>query len=142
MKFWDSSAIVPLVVEEPASKACRQLLRGDALQLVWTYTQLEILSALWREFRANRLDMEEVRNAEARLEKFSTRWNEVEPVLAVRDIAERLLKVHPLRAADAFQLAAALTAFGGRTKARAFVTLDDGLAAAAEKEGFNVVQPA
>ena len=39
------------------------------------------------------------------------------------------------------RLAAALTVFGGRAKARGFVTLDGGLAEAAEREGFDVVTP-
>jgi hypothetical protein len=30
-RFWDSSALVPLVVEEPASLACRRELRADSL---------------------------------------------------------------------------------------------------------------
>jgi predicted nucleic acid-binding protein len=53
-----------------------------------------------------------------------------------------LLRVHPLRAADALQLAAAIIAADSEPRSLAFVTLDDRLARAAEREGFPVVEPA
>ena len=53
----------------------------------------------------------------------------------------RLLLVHDLRAGDALQLAAALTAAEGQPIAMGFVTLDDRLGRAALREGFPVVQP-
>ena len=34
VKFWDSSALVPLIIEERHSKACRQLLGDDPTQIV------------------------------------------------------------------------------------------------------------
>jgi hypothetical protein len=53
--------------------------------------------------------------------------------------ARRLLAVHPLRAADALHLAAALIACDERSDVLPFVTLDDRLAEAARREGFDVV---
>ena len=35
MRFWDSSAIVPLIVEEAASARMRDLYAGDRGMLVW-----------------------------------------------------------------------------------------------------------
>ncbi len=142
MRFWDASAIVPLIVEEPASKACRHLLRSDGEQLVWFLTSVEIISALWRQTRAGLLGSADVRAAEARLEMAAARWHEVDAQPEVRETAVRLLRAHPLRATDALQLAAALPAFSGRPRKRPFVTLDDALAAAAQREGFEVVSPA
>ena len=49
----------------------------------------------------------------------------------VRQTAMRLLLVHDLRAGDALQLAAALTAAEGQPEALGFVTLDDRLGRAA-----------
>jgi len=141
LRFWDSSAIIPLVVEAATSKACRQLLRTDKTQLVWCLTRTEILSALWRRHRDGALGDEDVKRAEGRLEALSVRWSEVEAVPLVRDAAERLLRVHPLRAADALQLGAAVVALGPRTRGRAFVALDDGLLRAADREGFAVSRP-
>jgi hypothetical protein len=52
--------------------------------------------------------------------------------------ALRFLRVHPLRAADALQLAAAFVAAERRPPSLELVTLDDRLVAAARKEGFRV----
>jgi predicted nucleic acid-binding protein len=46
--------------------------------------------------------------------------------------------VHPLRAADALQLAAAVVAAEGIPASLSIVTLDERLAAAARREGFVV----
>ena len=55
----------------------------------------------------------------------------------VRNRAIRLLRVHPLRAADAFQLAAALVAFRAQPQDAIFLTGDERLRLAAEREGFD-----
>ena len=74
-----------------------------------------------------------------RLRAISEQWNEVAPGEAVRAIAQRLLRVHPLRAVDALQLAAAIVAAGRDPASLEFVCLDDRLADAATREGFRVV---
>jgi predicted nucleic acid-binding protein len=57
----------------------------------------------------------------------------------VREAAVRFLRVHPLRAADALQLAAAFVAAERRPSSLEVVTLDDRLAVAARKEGFALI---
>jgi len=57
----------------------------------------------------------------------------------VRARAARLLSLHPLRAADALQLAAALVWCRERTAEAPFVCLDDRLRLAAAREGFRVL---
>ena len=57
-------------------------------------------------------------------------------VMFAPEAAIRFLRVHPLRAADALQLAAAFVAAERRPSSLELVTLDDWLAAAARKEGF------
>jgi hypothetical protein len=64
----------------------------------------------------------------------------VQPTDAQRDEAERLLAVHPLRPADALQLAAALTWCGHKARGRCFSGADGDLTRAAESEGFIVVR--
>jgi hypothetical protein len=59
----------------------------------------------------------------------------------VRQLGIRLLRVHPLRAADAIQLAAATVAAEERPSTLGLVTLDARLGVAAEREGFLVVTP-
>jgi predicted nucleic acid-binding protein len=56
----------------------------------------------------------------------------------LRNDARRLVRVHDLRAADAFQLAAARIAADGEPAALPFVTLDERLTLAASREGFPV----
>ena len=62
----------------------------------------------------------------------------VAPSAPLRERASRLVAVHPLRAADAFQLAAALASSELTPRGDGFVTLDDRLRTAARAEGFTV----
>ena len=142
MRFWDSSAIVPLFVEEPRSKACRALLRADRSQLVWCLTRTEVTSAVWRLARDGVFSTDDVRSVDARLARLAARWHAITAVEPVRELAERALRVHALRAADALQLAAALVAVERRPSGRPFVVADALLGLAAEREGFDVVRPA
>ena len=144
MRFWDSSALVPLVVEEPTSLACRRVLREDPSLVVWALARVEIHSALLRLRRMRLLDAAALRGARLRLERLSRRWDEVVALDATREEAERVLEAHGnlnLRAADAMQLGAALVSCEGRPQRRAFVTLDEDLGRAARAEGFAVITP-
>ncbi len=143
MKFWDSSAIVPLLVHEPASGWAMALLRGDGDVLVWWGTQVECVSALARHERDLRLRRSgAIDEGISRLRELAALWREVEPTAAVRTLALRLLRSHPLRAADALQLAAALEAGGDDgSSLTAFVCADAVLAKSAEREGLKVLKP-
>jgi predicted nucleic acid-binding protein len=139
MRFWDSSAILPLLVEEPRTTAMLALQRDDLAAAVWWHTPVECWSALARLERDERLSREGVAAAAGLLAEAARRWTEVPPVDRVRDTATRLVRTHPLRAADALQLAAALVLSDFGPKTLPFVTLDDRLAAAARREGFEVL---
>ena len=107
--------------------------------LVWWETAVECASALERLVREGGLDAAGTRAAMVRLRELEKHWNEVEPTQQVRSQAERLLRLHPLRAADALQLAAAIIAADYEPKGLTFVTADERLAVAAAKEGFEVI---
>ena len=139
--FWDTSALVPLVVEEATSVACRRLLRERPDVVVWALTRTEMTSAIWRRARDGDLDMAAVPRALSRIAALGARWAEITDVDLVRDRAERLLAQHALRAADALQLAAALVLTRERPRNRDFVTADGALARAAASEGFRIVIP-
>ena len=139
MRFWDSSAVVPLLLEEPGSDMVRSLLREDAAMVAWRLAGTEVVSALWRRRRADELDETSRRFAEQGLALLESRWTSVEDAAHVDRRARGLLAAHPLRAADALQLAAALVACDERSDVLPFVTLDDRLAEAARREGFVVV---
>jgi predicted nucleic acid-binding protein len=139
MRFWDSSAIVPLVCREAQSARCRAWLRADAVIIVWALAATEVVSALARKRREGAFKPAVLTQAKQRLLKLENAWSEVVQHDAVRARARRLLETHPLRAADALHLAAALVAFEERTAGIEFVTLDGHLAEAAEKEGFVIL---
>ena len=95
-------------------------------------------SALTRLVRERTIEEPQKEKASARLRALRDRWIEVLPSERVRELALVLVERHPLRAADALQLAAALVWANERPRSRLFVCLDGRLAAAARKEGFEV----
>ncbi len=139
MKFWDASAIVPLVLAEPATRAAQAVAAKDPAMLVWWATDVECVSALARLEREGALHEADMTTAIGRLTRLARGWHEVEASDLVREAAVRFLRVHPLRAADALQLAAAYIAAERRPSSLELATLDDRLAAAARKEGFVLV---
>lgn len=141
MRFWDSSAIISLVVAEPTSERMLTLLTEDRSVVAWWATPLECLSAIARRERSGEMDPAQASKAGDLLTQISEGWTEVAPVEAVREVAARLIRVHDLRAADALQLAAASAASEGKNSRLGFVTLDDRLADAASREGFGVIGP-
>jgi hypothetical protein len=138
VKFWDSSALVPLLVEEEMTAPLRDLYLSDSGTITWWGTSIECASALSRRERENKLSAREVTDALERLDALARHWHRIEPVDAVLETARRLLRVHPLRAADSLQLAAAFLASEGRPSTLELVCLDDRLVTAAQREGFPV----
>ena len=138
MRFWDSSAITPLLVVEADSAQRERQLADDADMLVWFGTLTEVESSLARRKRAGELPAESELRARRHLDQLSAHWTEVTPTTEVRARAIRLLRVHPLRAADAFQLAAALIFCREQPQHLSFLTADQRLRTAADLEGFSV----
>ena len=141
MKFWDASAIVPLLVDEARTQPVTALVERDPAMMVWWSTRAECVSALARLEREGELDRETSDAAYARLADFEDFWREIEPSEMVRESAIRFLRVHPLRAADALQLGAAFIAAERRPPSLELVTFDRRLADVARKEGFALVEP-
>ena len=139
MRFWDTSALLPLVVAERETARAERWLREDAGVLVWTLTRVELLSALARRRRQEPGAARRLLAARRELLAAWERWSEVTAVDLVRRHAERLVESHPLRAADALQLGAALVAAEDDPAGLDFVTLDRQQALAAEHEGFRVL---
>lgn len=139
MKFWDTSAVLPLLVHERSSRRLRTLLARDSDMFVWWGTQVECMSALARRERDGSLNMQSLNAGLERLQQLIGLWEEIDPTDTVRESAARFVRVHPLRAADALQLAAALQAAEQRPSSLTIMTLDERLANAARKEGFAVM---
>ena len=138
MRFWDSSAVVPLLVVEPATAEREKKLRADPVMLVWWGAAVECASALQRPVREGAMSASDARAAEVRLRHLEKHWVEVEPNQTVWAQAERLLRIHSLRAADALELAAAVAACLHEATTLPFETAGQRLADAAQREGFVV----
>lgn len=136
MKFWDSSALVPLLLQQPQTKRVRHELEEDDELVVWWGSAVECASAIARLHRDGHLSAAAERDARSLLDVLRKSWFEVQPGDAVREQAMRLLRVHSLRAADALQLAAALE-WAGAPPEGGFVTFNERLLAAAQREGFD-----
>ena len=136
MRYWDASGIVPLLVRQARTRDMERLLKQDPAVVTWWGTPVECLSALMRLRRDGQLATEALSAAERRLDRLRLSWDEVLPGEACRRTAERMLRVHALRAADALQLAAALIAADHDPTRLELVCLDQRLSEAAGKEGF------
>jgi predicted nucleic acid-binding protein len=139
VRFWDTSALLPLFVAERQSARVRSWLREDPIVVVWTLSRVELLSALARRARAEPAAARALAGARRLALAAWEDWSEVVALEPVRHHAERIVTAHPLRAADALQLGAALVAADLDPAAFEIVTLDERLATAAEREGFRVL---
>jgi len=139
MRYWDTSAILPLIVDEPARGRLLELYQQDSQILAWWATPVEMASAVARREREGRISAEEADAALKASKRLAAAWHEVVPSEAIRRTAERLLRVHPLRAADSLQLSAALIAANHDPSTLEMICFDARLTAAARREGFVVI---
>jgi uncharacterized protein len=139
--FWDTSAVVPLIVDEPATAIARAEVERDPSMIVWWATTIECLSAIARREFDRTLSRRSAEQAREALSLLAAAWTEVLAGEEVREHAGRLLLRHRLRSADALQLGAALTWARGRPLQHRIAALDERLAAAARAEGFRLVLP-
>jgi predicted nucleic acid-binding protein len=136
--FWDSSALVPLCVQESTSRQVRSHLRKYA-PVIWWASPVEVHSAVARLHRSGAVNETEKQGALARLAVLRRGWDEVLPDDSLRELASKLLDVYTLRAADSLQLAAALTWCRQQPARRRFICGGERLCDAAEAAGFVVV---
>jgi predicted nucleic acid-binding protein len=138
VKFWDSSALLPLCISEPRSATIRHIAQQDEAMAVWWATVLECQSAVARLRREGSLSAGDEDQVREDLVELQQAWTEMEPSDEIRSLAGQLLLRHPLRAADSLQLAAALLWAGRSPGGMEFVCLDARLREAARGEGFKV----
>ncbi|HEY6448542.1 MAG TPA: type II toxin-antitoxin system VapC family toxin [Acidobacteriaceae bacterium] len=137
--FWDSSALVPLCVEQKASAAARRLTRQHPM-VVWWATPVEMRSAFARLARMGALRPAQLKGAEKRLDLLRRGWREMQPSEALRAEAMSLLARFPLKSADALQLAAATVWTLGNPAGRVFLSGDLHLLEAAKRLRFDAVE--
>ena len=139
MRFWDASALLPLIVEEQGTPLALQWLREDPDVMLWGLTRLELSSAIERRSREGRLRAAERASALRLVNRLADDAHEIVDLAAVRARATAVLARHPLRAADAAQLGAALLVADPEPASLTMVVFDRRLAAAAEREGLSVL---
>jgi uncharacterized protein len=128
-----------LIFREAVSERVANLVRDDDDIAVWWGTWAECAVAVSRLKREKSFDDETEENARARLDGLAADWTEIDLEDDLRLLTSLLSKDHPLKAADALQLAAALRWCEGDTRNKDFVCLDERLRRAARDEGFDVV---
>lgn len=131
--------MLPLFSEEASSGIAAEILREDTEVVAWWGTWLECSVAISRLGRENSLDETSQEESRAVLDSLAAGWIEIEPANDLRLLASLVAKDHPLKAADALQLAAALRWCEGATSDASFVCLDSRLRRAAADEGFDLL---
>jgi predicted nucleic acid-binding protein len=139
VRFWDASALVPAFVEESSTREIQGWQTADPGITIWMMTPVEIISAIARKRREKPERMVLWNRAIRDVYGMASRWIEISDAAATRLHAERIVMEHPLRAADALQLGAALVAADGDPQSLELVTLDRRLAEAAQREGFPIL---
>ncbi|MES1210388.1 MAG: hypothetical protein ABUS79_30995 [Pseudomonadota bacterium] len=119
----------------------RQWISEDEDVVLWALTRLEVVSAIERRAREGRLSAAQRAAALRQLIAFADLAHEVTDVLSVRSKSTAILARHPIRAADAAQLGAAMVVADPDPSTLTVVALDRRLADAAVREGFDVLTP-
>jgi predicted nucleic acid-binding protein len=105
--------------------------------VVWWATPVEIASALARVMRMKQLDSRDWARASKLTQSLADSWSVIQPADALRATSIQLGDRYDLRAADSFQLAAALEWCEYAPQGRVFLTADQKLRDAALLSGFD-----
>jgi len=106
---------------------------------LWALSWVELVSAVERRVREGQIPSASRQALLRRLVRIAGDAHEVSDLAAVRARAIPLLARHPLGAADAAQLGAALLIADPDPSSLTMVVLDQRLAVAAEREGLHVL---
>lgn len=134
--FWDASALVPLCVRQGVTPRA-VLLYKTFDPVVWWSTPVEIASALARLVRMNQIDTRDWAKAVKLARSLADWWSVIQPSDALRATSMQLVDRYDLRAADSFQLAAALEWCEYTPQGQVFLTIDQKLREAALLSGFD-----
>ena len=134
MKFWDTSALVPLVTKEEQTARMQQVMASDQNVAVSFITPVELTSTIWR--RGRRYDHTSFRRSLFKIAEIESNWTLIDDLEPLIKTARQLITKHVLRSGDAIQLAAALLLAGEHPEDLPFVSLDRDLTRAAGEEGF------
>lgn len=139
MKYWDASALVPVLFEKEGRNALSLIMEEDSIAVSWWGTPVEVFSAIWRRRRGNPWSEEEFAVIVEEFGILTDSLHLVDATPQLRERALRLLAMHPLKSGDALQLASALHWAEENPRGMHFVCIDKQLATAARAEGFTVL---
>ena len=137
--YFDASAVVKLVLDEPGSAAVRDLWRQSDRRFAGTLTHVEACAAVAAAHRNHQLDAELTDAILVELAELRRDVREVTLGSDVATIAAELARTHGLRGADACHLSSALAL---RDPDLIVATWDRRLHAAAQAVGLRVAPPA
>jgi len=136
LAFWDSSALVKLLVEEAGTDVAVALWDESSGVVASRLAVPEVSAALASAERRGRVDQAAVRNAHDEWRRYADALHFMEVSTEIADRAAVLVVGHPLSGADAVHLATALAL---REVEPVLATWDRRLATAAVAEGLAVV---
>jgi predicted nucleic acid-binding protein len=139
VQFWDSSALLPLVVwQPPFSEQCRRAFRTTAPRAVAFLARVECRAAIERLVRAGTLKSTARRRALTQVDKLVAGFDVVAFSAEVEAYALELVHRYALRSLDALQLGCArtLSAGAGANMVPELLCCDRRLADAAASEGY------
>ena len=137
--YFDTSAIIPLLIGEPTTDRCTRLW-NDATRIVCArLVYPEACAALSRAVRMGRISPAQAETATAELDDLAGQIDFVEITDDLARSAGRLARRFGLRGYDAVHLAAGITINDDQA---VFVTADADLADAAANSGLAVAVPA
>jgi predicted nucleic acid-binding protein len=135
--YFDTSALVPLIIAEPTSSAAVALWNGAARAVATPLAYVESHAALAQAERLGRITRHQLRCGLEELELLDRQLDRVEFTHALSVFAGEIAERHSLRAYDAVHLAGALTVGGPDL---VFATADRRLATAASDAGLATAQ--
>ena len=142
MQFWDSSALLPLVLRQPPfTDRCRRAFGREASRAIAFLTRVECRSAIERLAREGGLNPAARRRSLTKIDTLIAAFDIVTFSPEVEAHALALLGRHSLRSLDALQLGCAqgLALRGDTDALPEFACCDRRLAAAAAAAGFSLV---
>ena len=137
--FWDTSSLVPLCVRQGITLQTIALYKLHDT-VVWWATPVEIASALARLVRMKQLNPSDWARARKLANRLADSWSVIQPSDGLRAKSTQLVDRYDLRAADSFQVAAALEWCEDDPQGRVFLTADGRLREAARSSGFDAKQ--
>jgi predicted nucleic acid-binding protein len=139
LQFWDTSALLPLVVAQPPFSAqTRRLFRRRSTRAVAFLARIECRSAIERLAREGALGSTARGRCLSRLDRLLAAFDVVAFSPAVEQGAIESLARHPIRSLDALQLACALELVQASLPAIEVVCCDRGLGNAVLGEGLRL----